>query len=83
MKKVYLASAMMGAAMILAAPAQAVDSTGCGLGSMAWRGQRGIGPQVLAATTNGSFGTQIFGTPSPILTPRTSTYLLMSVFSFF
>lgn len=47
MKKVYLASAMMGAAMILAAPAQAVDSTGCGLGSMAWRGQRGIGPQVL------------------------------------
>lgn len=44
MKKVYLASAMMGAAMILAAPAQAVDSTGCGLGSMAWRGQRGIGP---------------------------------------
>lgn len=27
MKKVYLASAMMGAAMILAAPAQAVDST--------------------------------------------------------
>ena len=61
MKKVYLASAMMGAAMILAAPAQAVDSTGCGLGSMAWRGQRGIGPQVLAATTNGSFGTQTFG----------------------
>lgn len=52
---------MMGAAMILAAPAQAVDSTGCGLGSMAWRGQRGIGPQVLAATTNGSFGTQTFG----------------------
>ena len=64
MKKVYLASAMMGAAMILAAPAQAVDSTGCGLGSMAWRGQRGIGPQVLAATTNGSFGTQTFGISS-------------------
>ena len=42
----------------------------------------------LAAARISSFvfptiGTQIFGTPSPILTPRTSTYLLMSVFSSF
>ena len=28
---------------------------------MAWRGQSGIVPQVLAATTNGLFGTQTFG----------------------
>ena len=40
------------------------DSTGCGLGSMAWRGQKGVVPQVLAVTTNGSFGTQTFGISS-------------------
>ncbi len=61
MKKVYLASLLAGSVMMLSAPANAIDSTGCGLGSMAWRGQSGIGPQVLAATTNGSFGTQTFG----------------------
>lgn len=61
MKKLYLASLLVGAAMLASAPAFAVDSTGCGLGSMAWRGQKGIGPQVLAATTNASFGSQTFG----------------------
>lgn len=60
MKKLYLASMLLGGVM-LASNANAIDSTGCGLGSMAWRGQSGIGPQVLAATTNGSFGTQTFG----------------------
>ena len=49
------------AVALFSADAHAVDSTGCGLGSMAWRGQSGIGPQVLAATTNGTFGTQTFG----------------------
>lgn len=61
MKKVYLASLLMGAAMIVSVPAHAVDSTGCGLGSMAWRGQRGIGPQVIAVTTNNLFSSQTFG----------------------
>lgn len=61
MKKVYLASLLAGSVMMMSAPANAIDSTGCGLGSMAWRGQSGIGPQVLAATTNGTFGTQTFG----------------------
>lgn len=61
MKKLSLAAMIMGGAMMAASNAAAVDSTGCGLGSMAWRGQSGIGPQVLAATTNGSFGTQTFG----------------------
>lgn len=61
MKKIYLTSLMLGAAMLISAPANAVDSTGCGLGSMAWRGQRGIGPQVLAVTTNGLFFNQSFG----------------------
>ena len=61
MNKILVASLMLGAAVMLSTPAQAIDSTGCGLGSMAWRGQSGIGPQVLAATTNGIFGTQTFG----------------------
>ncbi len=60
MKKIVL-SMVAAAAVALASNAQAVDSTGCGLGSMAWRGQSGIAPQVLAATTNGLFGTQTFG----------------------
>ena len=60
MKKIYLAAAVLGS-MMLSASAYAVDSTGCGLGSMAWKGERGIGPQVLAATTNTSFGSQTFG----------------------
>lgn len=46
----------------LACNANAVDSTGgCGLGSMAWRGQSGIIPQSLAMTTNGIFGSNTFG----------------------
>ncbi|GHU01802.1 hypothetical protein FACS1894186_5240 [Alphaproteobacteria bacterium] len=55
MKKVLLAASAAMAVMALAAPARAVDSTGCGLGSLAWRGQRGILPQMLAVTTNGTF----------------------------
>ena len=61
MKKLQLSSLLIAGALALASNASAIDSTGCGLGSMAWRGQSGIGPQVLAATTNGSFGTQTFG----------------------
>lgn len=62
MKKTLLASVMLGAAMFISAPADALDSTGCGLGSMAWRGQSGIIPQVAAVTTNVIFfGNQTFG----------------------
>ena len=61
MNKVLVASLMLGTTLVLSAPVQAIDSTGCGLGSMAWRGQSGILPQVAAVTTNGTFGTQTFG----------------------
>lgn len=60
MKKIIFASLVFGA-VALTAPAHAIDSTGCGLGSMAWRGQSGILPQVAAVTTNGTLGTQTFG----------------------
>jgi len=61
MKK-SLAMCAVAAAICFAGSAQAIDSTGgCGLGSMAWRGQSGILPQILAITTNNSFGTNTFG----------------------
>ena len=47
-----------------ASNAFALDSTGCGLGSIIFKGQKGPAPQVLAVTTNGSFGTQTFGITS-------------------
>ena len=52
MKKTLLLGACFAVAL-MSSPAKAIDSTGgCGLGSMAWRGQSGIIPQVLAMTTN-------------------------------
>lgn len=55
MKKNLLLGATFAVAL-MATPAKAIDSTGgCGLGSMAWRGQSGIIPQVLAMTTNSIF----------------------------
>ena len=56
MKKTLLLGAVFAAAICVSSPAGAVDSTGgCGLGSMAWKGQSGIIPQVLAMSTNGTF----------------------------
>ena len=60
MKKLYLSVLAVGL-IAFTSNASAIDSTGCGIGSMAWRGQSGIAPQVFAATTNASFGSQTFG----------------------
>lgn len=43
------------------------DSTGCGLGTMLFEGRSGTAPQVLAVTTNGTFGNQTFGITSGTL----------------
>ncbi len=43
------------------------NGPGCGLGKLAWSsypGQQSIGPQVLQATTNGTFSAQTFGISS-------------------
>lgn len=63
MKKLYLAMFALAVALF-SADAHAVDSTGCGLGSMAWRGQKGPIPQILALTTNGISFNQTFGISS-------------------
>lgn len=61
MKK-FLGAAVIGLSLSLATSAHAIDSTGgCGLGSMAWRGQSGIIPQSLAITTNNTSWTNTFG----------------------
>lgn len=63
MNKICL-SLVVASGVLMSVNAQALDSTGCGLGSMAWRGQSGVAPQVLAVTTNVSFGNQTFGISS-------------------
>lgn len=63
MKK-FMYVAATAAILSMAPAAFAYDSTGCGLGSMIWKGQSGPGPQILAVTTNGTFGTQTFGITS-------------------
>ena len=43
------------------------NGPGCGLGKLAWSDyghQKSIGPQILMATTNGTFGSQTFGISS-------------------
>jgi hypothetical protein len=62
-----------GAVVVSAAAAQAQDqgetasSAGCGVGTILFEGQQGVAPQVLAVTTNGTFGNQTFGISSGTL----------------
>jgi hypothetical protein len=54
--------AVLSLVTVLPTLAMAADNVGgCGVGSMIFKGQKGIAPQVLAVTTNGSFGNQTFG----------------------
>jgi hypothetical protein len=43
------------------------DSSGCGVGTILWKGQSGPAPQILAVTTNGTSGNQTFGITSGTL----------------
>jgi hypothetical protein len=68
MKKILLALVLIG---FLAIPATGFSAnqknTGCGLGSMVMQGNDGLLFQVLAVTTNGTFGNQTFGISSGTL----------------
>jgi hypothetical protein len=59
MKKIVIAAL----ATIAAASSMAAQNNigSCGWGSKVFAGQSGVGPQVLAATTNGTSGNQTFG----------------------
>ncbi len=60
MKKIFSALPLAG---LLAVPfaAMADHGAGCGLGQQIFAGQSGLGPHVLAATTNGISSNQLFG----------------------
>lgn len=55
MKKLIAGAILLGASTVTFA------QPGCGVGAMIFKGQSGVGPHVLAATTNGTFGNQTFG----------------------
>ena len=68
-KKVLLLAVaiLFGAQAGLAMAANPDTGPGCGLGKLAWgdyKGQKEIAPQVMMATTNGTFGSQTFGISS-------------------
>jgi hypothetical protein len=68
-KKVIMLSVavLFGMQAGLALAANPDTGPGCGLGKLAWsdyKGQKEIAPQVLMATTNGTFGSQTFGISS-------------------
>lgn len=62
-KKILVAVALMGAASFAAAD----NVGGCGLGSKVFDGKSGVGPQILALTTNGTSANQTFGISSGTL----------------
>jgi len=65
MKKLLILSVVVALAAVPGAPAFANDAygngPGCGLGGDLFKGNKAILHQVLAATTNGTFGLQTFG----------------------
>jgi hypothetical protein len=56
--------AIASVAALFPAAAMADNVGNCGWGSKVMDGQSGLGPQVLAVTTNGTFGNQTFGITS-------------------
>ncbi len=61
---ISMAVMFVGAQAGLALAAHPDTGPGCGLGKLAWsdyKNQKNIAPQVLMATTNGTFGSQTFG----------------------
>lgn len=62
MKRFFAASFLT--IMATSAANAAPNNVGCGWGSMVFEGKNGVPEQVLAATTNGTFGNQTFGITS-------------------
>ncbi len=69
MKKFVSAAFLVGLIMVAASAVSAANqkNTGCGLGSLVMQGNDGLLFQVLAVTTNGTFGNQTFGITSGTL----------------
>ena len=69
MKKTIITAAVLATTLPITSTlaANKVNNVGCGLGSVLFKGYEGLIPQVLAATTNGTFGNQTFGITSGTL----------------
>ena len=65
MKKVIIGTLLLASSF--AVNAKDYGAAGCGLGSIWFDGQSGLGPHVMAATTNGLYGTQTFAMSSGTL----------------
>ena len=64
----FLRLTSAAAVAIVASHSAQADSTGCGLGTMLFDGNKGVAPSVIAVTTNGSVsGNQTFGISSGTL----------------
>ena len=59
MKKTIISIALLGSSSL--AFAEAPGGPDCGWGNMLFEGQSGIGPHILATTTNGTSGNKTFG----------------------
>lgn len=81
MKKVVaagLASAVLFGTAVLATPSSATtveDNAGCGVGTMIFKDKNEVIFQVLAATTNGTFGNQTFGMTSGTLECKRAAFV--------
>lgn len=79
-KRLVLLVAILGCALFTSfAWAQNYGTAGCGLGSMLFEGNNGKGPQILAATTNGTSGNQTFGITSGTLNCTTDGMVKQSM----
>lgn len=65
MKKIIIGALLVATPLI--SMAKDYGAAGCGVGSIIFEGQSGVGPHVLAATTNGFYGTQTFAMSSGTL----------------
>lgn len=60
-KALVLSGVILG---VCTGTALADPDVGCGWGTIAWKGSKGVPAKVMAATTNGLFGNQTFGISS-------------------
>lgn len=65
MKRVIIGTLLVASSF--AVNAKDYGAAGCGLGSIWFDGQSGLGPHIMAATTNGFYGTQTFAMSSGTL----------------
>jgi hypothetical protein len=67
MKKLFISMLFLASTCSFVTASELADNCGCGLGTLILDGNDGLILQVLAVTTNGTFGNQTFGITSGTL----------------